>query len=240
MREGTILSQQDALCAGAITRLAQRFEATFCLQIAFSHTSSYNACAGSIHAGGIPAARRVAGIGVTVGAMVVAADVTNGVFALLGVLLGSVLASVWAYVSERRERRAALYVAAYACLTRWNKVMAAYKTKPGSVQDEVIRLGRDLDDYMVAIPRVPDRRERKRHADIYTEMVTIFSRQDLTVTPSPEIEDEIRTAIRPLEADIREEFGRTPFPARLLGRGDETAKRLADERAKAESEAGAS
>jgi hypothetical protein len=113
--------------------------------------------------------------------------------------------------------------------------MAAYKTKPGSVRDEVIRLGRDLDDYMVAIPRVPDRRERKRHADIYTEMVKIFSRQDLTVTPSPEVEDEIRTAIEPLEADIREEFARPSFSARLLGRGDETAERLADERAKAES-----
>jgi hypothetical protein len=66
-------------------------------------------------------------------------------------------------------------------------------------------------------------------------MVTIFSRQDLTVKPSPEVEDEIRKAIRPLEADIREEFGRTSFPARLLGRGDETATRLADERARAES-----
>ena len=92
--------------------------------------------------------------------MLVVADVTNGVFALLGVLLGSLLASVWAYASERRERRAALYVAAYSCLTRWKKVMSAYKTKPGSVRDEVIRLGRDLDDYMVAIPRVPGRRAR--------------------------------------------------------------------------------
>ena len=167
--------------------------------------------------------------------MLVIADVTNGVFALLGVLLGSLLASVWAYVSERRERRAALYVAAYSCLTRWNKVMAAYKTKPDSVRDEVLRLGRDLDNYMVAIPRVPDRRERKRHADIYTKMVTIFGRQDLTVTPSPDVEEEIRTAIEPLQADIREEFGRTSFLARLLGRDDGTAERLADERARAES-----
>jgi hypothetical protein len=167
--------------------------------------------------------------------MVVVADVTNGVFALLGVLLGSLLASIWAYVSERRERRAALYVAAYSCLTRWNKVMAAYKTKPGSVQDEVIRLGRDLDDYMVAIPRVPDRRERKKHADIYTEMVRIFGRQDLTVEPSPEVEDKIRTAIEPLEADIRREFGRMSFLDRLFGRGGETAEKLADEHTGAES-----
>ena len=75
--------------------------------------------------------------------MVVIADVTNGVFALLGVLLGSVLATVWSYVNERRERRAALYVAAYSCLTRWKKVRAAYKTKPGSVRDDVLRLGRN-------------------------------------------------------------------------------------------------
>ena len=167
--------------------------------------------------------------------MVVIADVTNGVFALLGVLLGSVLATVWSYVNERRERRAALYVAAYSCLTRWKKVRAAYKTKPGSVRDEVLRLGRDLDDYMVAIPLVPDRRERKKHADIYTEMVTIFGGQDLTVEPSPEVEDEIRKAIEPLQADIREEFGRTSFLDRLLGRGGETAKGLADEHAKAQS-----
>lgn len=167
--------------------------------------------------------------------MVVAADVTNGVFALLGVLLGSVLASVWAYVSERRERRAALYVAAYSCLTRWNKLMAAYKTKPDSIGDEVDFLGRDLESYMVAIPRVPDRRERKKHADIYTEMVRIFGRQDLNVKPSPEDEDEIDTAIKLLEAAIDEEFARPSFSARLLGRGDETAKRLADEHAKAES-----
>jgi hypothetical protein len=165
--------------------------------------------------------------------MVVVADVTDGVFALLGVLLGSLLASVWAYVSERRERTAVLYVAAYSCLMRWNKVMAAYKTKPGSVRDEVILLGRDLDDYMVAIPRVPDRRERQKHADIYSEMVKIFGRQDLTVKPSPEVEHEIRRAIEPLEGDIREEFKRTSFLARLLGRGDETAERLANEHAKA-------
>jgi len=167
--------------------------------------------------------------------MIVVADVTDGVFALLGVLLGSLLATIWAYVSDRRERRAALYVAAFSCLTRWNKVMAAYKTKPGSVRDEVVRLGRDLDDYMVAIPRVPDRRERKKHADIYSKMVKIFAKQDLTVKPSPEVENEIRTAIKPLEADIREEFGRTSFPARLLGRDDETAESLADTRANAES-----
>jgi hypothetical protein len=165
----------------------------------------------------------------------VTADVTNGVFALLGVLLGSVLASIWAYFSERRERRAVLYVAAYSCLTRWNKVMAAYKTKPDSVRDEVVYLGHDLDNYMVAIPRVPDRREREKHADICAKMVTIFGKQDLTVKPTPEVEDDIREAIEPLEASIREEFGRTSFPARLFGRGDETAKRLADERAKAES-----
>jgi hypothetical protein len=38
-----------------------------------------------------------------------------------------------------------------------------------------------------------------------------------------------------VEADIREEVGRTSFPARLFERGDETATRLADERARAES-----
>lgn len=36
-----------------------------------------------------------------------------------------------------------------------------------------------------------------------------------------------------LEAEIRQEFGRRSFPARLLGFGDGTAERLADERAKA-------
>lgn len=167
--------------------------------------------------------------------MVVVADVTSGVFALLGVLLGSLLASVWAYVSERRERRAILYVAAFSCLTRWNKVLAAYKTKSDSVEDEVKRLGRDLDKYMVAIPRVPGRRERRKHVDIYTKMVTIFGGRDLTVTPSPQGEKEIRRALEPLEAAIREEFGRPSFPARLFGGNDETAGRLADERASVES-----
>lgn len=118
--------------------------------------------------------------------MFVVADVMDGVFALLGVLLGSLLASVWAYFNERRESRAALYVAAYSCLTRWQKVMLAYETKPKSVEDEVIRLGRDLDQYMVAIPRVLGRRERNRHEAIYREMVTNFSKQDLTEKPSDE------------------------------------------------------
>lgn len=164
--------------------------------------------------------------------MFVLADVMDGVFALLGVLLGSLLASVWAYVHERRESRAALYVAAYSCLTRWRKVELAHKSKPKSVEDEVIRLGRDLDQYMVAIPRVIGRRERNRHEAIYNVMVTIFSRQDLTVKPSDEEQEEIRDAIERLEAEIREEFGRRSFPARPLGLGDGTAARLADERPK--------
>ena len=148
--------------------------------------------------------------------MFVFADVTNGVFALVGVLVGSLVTSLWAYVSERRQSRAALYVAAYSCLTRWRKVELAHASKPHSIQNEVTNLGHDLDNYMVAIPRVLGRRERNRHEGIYTGMVTIFSERDLMQPLSDEDEQRIGDAITPLEDAIRQEFGRPSFPARLL------------------------
>ena len=164
--------------------------------------------------------------------MLLLADVTNGIFALVGVLVGSLLTSLWAYFSERRQSRASLYVAAYSCLTRWHKVELAHASKPESIENEVTSLGHDLDNYMVAIPRVLSRRERNRHERIYTGMVTIFSDQDLMQPLSDEDKMRIRNAITPLEDEIRQEFGRRSFPARLLRLGPGTATRVADERAK--------
>jgi hypothetical protein len=166
---------------------------------------------------------------------VVLANVTNGVFALLGVLVGSLLTSLWAYISERRQSRASLYVAAYSCLTRWHKVELAHASKPDSIPNEVTNLGHDLDSYMVAIPRVLSRRERNRHEAIYTGMVTIFSEQDLMRPLSDEDKTRITNAIRPLEDEIRQEFGRRSLPARLLRLGPGTATRVANERAKSPS-----
>lgn len=164
--------------------------------------------------------------------MLVLADVTAGVFALLGVLVGSLLASIWAYINERRESRASLYVAAYSCLTRWRKVELAHESKTDSVENEVTNLGHDLDRYMVAIPRVLGRRERNRHEAIYTEMVNIFSARDLMQTLSDEDKTKIRNAIDPLEVEIRHEFGRRSVPARLMGLGAGSAARLVSERDK--------
>lgn len=162
----------------------------------------------------------------------VLADVMDGVFALLGVLLGSLLASVWSYINERRGNRASLYVAAYSCLTRWRKVELAHDTKSESVENEVTHLGHDLDKYMVTIPRVLSRRERNRHEAIYRRMVTIFSRQDLTLPLLPDDKDEIRNAIERLAEEIRREFGRRSFLARLFRLGAGTAERVVDEREK--------
>jgi hypothetical protein len=162
----------------------------------------------------------------------VLADVMNGVFALLGVLLGSLLASVWSYMNERRGNRASLYVAAYSCLTRWRKVELAHDAKSDSIENEVTHLGRDLDKYMVAIPRVHGRRERNRHEAIYTRMVNIFSRQDLMLPLSADDKSEIRDAVESVAEEIRREFGRRSFPARFFRLGPGTAQRVVEEREK--------
>jgi len=156
----------------------------------------------------------------------VLADVTNGVFALFGVLLGGLLTSAWSYINERRKSRTSLFVAAFSCLTRWRKVELARSTKRASLENEVNHLGRDLDAYMVAIPEVFSRRERNRHASIYAEMVTMFSERDLTQPLSDADAQRIQQAIGCLAEEIRQEFERRSFLARLLGGKAEAAERV--------------
>lgn len=129
-----------------------------------------------------------------------------------------------------------LYVAAFACLTRWRKVDLARRTKPKSLDNEVTKLGRDLDRYMIAVPRVLGRRERNRHRGIYDRMVRIFSERDLTEEISKHEADTIQEAIRTLEAEIQHEFERSSFLGRLFGRGDRAADEVVRERGRAESD----
>jgi hypothetical protein len=152
------------------------------------------------------------------------ADVMDGMFALLGVLIGGLLASLWAYISERRESRMSLYVAAFACLVRWRKVESARRTKLASLDNEVTKLGRDLDKYMIAIPRVLGRRERTRHRRIYERMVTIFSERDLTAAVSGKEAKRIQESIDQLDAEITHEFERPHLGARLLPWKESTAQ----------------
>jgi hypothetical protein len=150
--------------------------------------------------------------------VVVLADFMDGVFALVGVLLGGLLTSAWAYISERRKIRTSLYVAAFSCLTRWRKVESARRTKPASLDNEVTKLGRDLDAYMVAIPQV-GRRERNRHWVIYDEMVKVFGERDLAQPLPKDAAEKVESAVDRLDKEVRREFGRRSFLVRLFGRG---------------------
>jgi len=151
--------------------------------------------------------------------VVVLADFTDGVFALVGVLLGGLLTSAWAYISERRKIRTSLYVAAFSCLTRWRKVESARRTKPASLDNEVTKLGRDLDAYMVAIPQVVGRRERNRHWVIYDEMVKIFGERDLAQPLPKDAAQKVERSVDGLDEEVRREFGRRSFLVRLFRRG---------------------
>jgi hypothetical protein len=145
-------------------------------------------------------------------------EVTAGVFALVGVVLGGLITSAWSYLGERRRSRTALYVSAFSCLTRWQKVEDARRTKQDSLANEVTHLGRDLDAYMVAIPQLFGRRERIRHREIHGSMVALFGERDLTKALTEEDDRRITEAIASLAGAIQQEFERESLPARVFGR----------------------
>jgi hypothetical protein len=131
--------------------------------------------------------------------------ITSAIIAAAG--LFGVIAGIFA--TARRERRArqedakrALNVAALSCLARARKIEAAVRgTHEGAENErgsEISHLGKDLDEYIVAIAGVEDRATRRRHWEIYERAVPILIGHET---------ESVRSTIEALEQIRRELVG---------------------------------